>query len=256
MNSSSGGWADYEDHFASADLASQYDQMFENDPGEKLSWKVQRSLLSTVLDRLFLGSESHRALDFACGTGRITELIQTASWDVTGLDASAAMIEQARHRLPTVSFVQGFLDDPSVQESLGAVDNPFQLITAFRFFLNAPAASRSPTLRTLVGMLAADGRLILNNHGSSPSLRNLGLRLRRRRGSTTTRQRDFVKLLTSAGLVIEQRWGAQIFTRRMYRLPLVGWLCCRIEAFLPKLSWGRFMTSRLGADQTYVCRLP
>jgi ubiquinone/menaquinone biosynthesis C-methylase UbiE len=54
-----------------------------------------------------------RALDVACGTGTLALLLAEHGWDVTGLDSSAAMLEQARAKaehMPTpgrVAFVQG-----------------------------------------------------------------------------------------------------------------------------------------------------
>jgi ubiquinone/menaquinone biosynthesis C-methylase UbiE len=54
-----------------------------------------------------------RALDVACGTGTLALLLAERGWDVTGLDSSAAMLDQARAKaenMPTqgrVAFVQG-----------------------------------------------------------------------------------------------------------------------------------------------------
>ena len=176
----------------------------------KLRGRYSAVSLRDVLADLPHDHESDHALDFACGTGRITEVVRDSTWQVIGLDASAAMIEQARIRLPGVVFLHGFLEDQDIQAALRAFDRPFKLVTAFRFFLNAPAESRVPTLRGLVEQLDATGVLVLNNHGSGPSLRNAGLHLRRKLGSTTISQREFAELLRSAGLVVEARWGAQV----------------------------------------------
>src|SRR5258707_9605558 len=54
-----------------------------------------------------------RALDVACGTGTLALLLADDGWDVTGLDSSAAMLDQAdakAENMPTlghVAFVQG-----------------------------------------------------------------------------------------------------------------------------------------------------
>src|SRR6476646_4853867 len=53
-----------------------------------------------------------RALDLACGTGTLALLLADYGWDVTGLDSSAAMLDQADAKaegMPTlgqVVFVQ------------------------------------------------------------------------------------------------------------------------------------------------------
>jgi len=54
-----------------------------------------------------------RALDVACGTGTLALLLADDGWDVTGLDSSAAMLEQAVAKAESmdtfdhVAFVQG-----------------------------------------------------------------------------------------------------------------------------------------------------
>src|SRR4051812_29486244 len=54
-----------------------------------------------------------RALDVACGTGTLALLLADDGWDVTGLDSSAAMLDQADAKaenmatLGSVTFVQG-----------------------------------------------------------------------------------------------------------------------------------------------------
>ena len=50
-----------------------------------------------------------RVLDAACGTGRHTVEIVKAGHDVVGVDATEAMLEQARKKLPDVEFLQSDL---------------------------------------------------------------------------------------------------------------------------------------------------
>lgn len=49
------------------------------------------------------------ALDLACGTGGFTQQLSESGLEVTGLDASAEMLAEARRRLPDIPFVQGDL---------------------------------------------------------------------------------------------------------------------------------------------------
>ena len=51
------------------------------------------------------------ALDLACGTGGFTRELLAAGLDVTGLDGSAAMLSEARRRVPGVEFMAGDLRD-------------------------------------------------------------------------------------------------------------------------------------------------
>jgi SAM-dependent methyltransferase len=249
------GWSDYSQYFSSTDDVTKYDALFESDACEHACWGVQRPLLLSVLRDLHGGdsTDASRALDFACGTGRVTVVVRDAGWDVVGLDASPAMIEPARARLPDVEFREGLLGDAETDQWLAGIGG-FQLITAFRFFLNASAADRGPILQLLAAQLAATGRLVVNNHGSGPSLRNLGLRVRRKAGSTMIAQRDFVTMLTDAGLHVERQWGGQIFARSLYGAPVVGGVCRAVERLLPRSTFGRRFVRQFGANQMYVCR--
>lgn len=53
------------------------------------------------------GWRGRRVLDLGCGTGNSSLPFFVRGYEVTGLDASAEMLEVARHKLPPVTFVQG-----------------------------------------------------------------------------------------------------------------------------------------------------
>jgi SAM-dependent methyltransferase len=57
---------------------------------------------------LLAGLPPGRALDAACGTGRLTAYLAERH-EVTGVDASAEMLARAREKLPEVEFVEGDL---------------------------------------------------------------------------------------------------------------------------------------------------
>lgn len=62
-----------------------------------------------VIDRLkqSIGRQPNSILELGCGTGKHAELFQTEGLKVAGVDLSATMIEQARTRLPGITFVEG-----------------------------------------------------------------------------------------------------------------------------------------------------
>jgi SAM-dependent methyltransferase len=59
-----------------------------------------------ALERLFFSQvpAGARVLDLCCGSGHVTKELVARGYDVTGVDASAALIEQARAVLPNVDF--------------------------------------------------------------------------------------------------------------------------------------------------------
>ncbi|XXX76560.1 methyltransferase domain-containing protein [Sorangium sp. So ce134] len=52
-------------------------------------------------------SRGRRALEVGCGTGHWLKLLHEHGFEVTGLDASPGMLEQARARLPSATLVHG-----------------------------------------------------------------------------------------------------------------------------------------------------
>lgn len=50
------------------------------------------------------------ALDAACGTGRHAAILSELGWDVTGVDATDAMLDRARDKLPQATFRSGRLE--------------------------------------------------------------------------------------------------------------------------------------------------
>ena len=61
------------------------------------------------------------ALDLACGTGALTAELQARGLTVTGLDASAEMLDVARERLPGMRLVQADLRDFALHERFDLV---------------------------------------------------------------------------------------------------------------------------------------
>src|SRR5215218_10458398 len=60
---------------------------------------------------LFAGLEPGRALDAACGTGRQAAALAELGHDVVGVDATEAMLERARERVPGAEFRLGLLTE-------------------------------------------------------------------------------------------------------------------------------------------------
>jgi SAM-dependent methyltransferase len=108
-----------------------------------------------------------RYLDFACGTGRITQVIAPLSNETVGVDVSPTMLRVARTKLPDATFIQADLTMESVDLGL------FDLITAFRILGNAEQSLRRAVLATLNGLLRAGGLLLINNHRNPHSLASM-----------------------------------------------------------------------------------
>jgi ubiquinone/menaquinone biosynthesis C-methylase UbiE len=67
-------------------------------------------------------SEPGTALDAACGTGRHAAILAAMGWDVVGVDATHAMLERARAKVPDATFHSGRLENlPLEDESVDLV---------------------------------------------------------------------------------------------------------------------------------------
>ena len=77
-------------------VADAYDKAL----GERFFRAVQR-LLDETLERFPTPKRTH--LDLACGTGLVLNAFRERGWRSTGLDASLAMLQVARRRVPRVT---------------------------------------------------------------------------------------------------------------------------------------------------------
>ena len=80
-------------------------------PGNPLIY-LEEPVMREILGALPAGT----ALDAACGTGRHTELLSRAGHTVVGVDATLEMLERARAKVPTATFLQGDLESLPVDD--------------------------------------------------------------------------------------------------------------------------------------------
>jgi SAM-dependent methyltransferase len=96
-----------------------------------------------------------RALDFGCGTGRSTRFLRDLAFEVTGVDISEIMLDQARARDPDGDY-RLVADGSLTGLGTGTVD----LILAAFTFDNTTDQQKTSALRELRRLLAPGGRLV------------------------------------------------------------------------------------------------
>ena len=155
---------DYRDsHIAKG---GRYDDVLSGDTFDRYMtrWEVAH-VLELIKDYFPEGID--RYLDFACGTGRVTQVIAPLATDVVGVDVSDSMLETAKCKVPGARFLS--LDLTSTSVDIGE----FDLVTSFRFFGNAGVDLRSAALRALNARVKLGALLLVNNHRNPWALMNL-----------------------------------------------------------------------------------
>lgn len=178
--------------------------------------QVEKPMLQALLPRDEFVKES--ALDFACGTGRITNLLADYFPEVVGVDVSASMLEVARSR-PNILYRQTDITKVKLRQE-------FWVATAFRFFLNAEPNLRLQAAASLYSALQPGGYLLTNIHmvDTSPmgrlyrALHLVGIR----RCHQTLSRSAMRNLLEEAGFTIEQEFSYGYMPRLGRFLPYVG----------------------------------
>ncbi len=134
-----------------------YDDVLSTDPFDAYMTKWETRHVRDLIDHAF-PSGIGRYLDFACGTGRMTQVIAPSAAEVVGVDVSASMLEVARGKIPAARFIEADLASQSVEIGM------FDLVSSFRFFGNAELTLRRSVLRALSERVRPDGYLLVNSH--------------------------------------------------------------------------------------------
>ena len=231
----------YQQRFLGIEEAESYAER-EYAPGSYASimWILQQPFLRHWLGQSLQRRPDGVHLDFACGTGRITRLVETIFPRVDAVDISASMVEIARKSCAQAHFFVG-----NLLEESALCPGPYASITTFRLLLNLDPGLRDPILRRLHERLEEGGVLILNNHGNLHSLRQPAILWKRWmcRGTlprhlmlNTMSCRETLACLDGAGFKVETMRGVGVLPPTVYRWPLrKGWI--RLDAWLSSLSF-------------------
>jgi ubiquinone/menaquinone biosynthesis C-methylase UbiE len=159
--------------------------------------EVEQRALELILSEIQPGD----ALDVACGTGRVTEMLCELGHRVVAVDPSEAMLDRARAKGLAATFRSGPFD------ALPVEDASFNLVTCGLALTHV--TDLGPPFRELARVMRPGGMLITTDvHPIATALGAQAL-FRRADGSraaTTNHQHwvsDYVRAITAAGLHIE-----------------------------------------------------
>lgn len=241
----------YRHRFDADGSAASYDGV-EYAPGtySSLLWTVERAQLARIVADLRRTHTAVSCLDFATGTGRVLGFLETLVDSAIGIDVSAAMVARAGQRVRS----RVVCADLTACDALP--DETFDLVTAFRFLLNAEQPLRVSALEALRARMKDEASLlVVNNHGNLMSHKALLWPVHRARrggghqaaGNYLT-HRECVRLLTQARFDVVAVYGCGLTPGRL--VDVLG--SARVQAWEQ-----RFATTplaRFGANQMYVAR--
>lgn len=228
------------------DRGPRYRALYRTNPYAMLLWTQEQAILLDILKRYPDTPRTHY-LDFACGTGRIVAHMAPHFQHSVGVDVSESMLTEARDATAGAQLVHG---DLTRDKTL--LPGPFDVITAFRFFLNAQADLRVSVMEALAGRMHARSLLVFNNHRNRGSLTYRLLRLRGRTEDQirTMPHDDVTDLVRSAGLEIARIYHVGVIPATEDRLLLPVPVMRAAEGLLRRVPG----LSLVANDVIYVCR--
>jgi SAM-dependent methyltransferase len=223
-----------------------YDCLFEQGSYAHLLWQFERGILRDVVSDRF-GGKSFNHLDVACGTGRILEHMRQFSTRSVGIDISPSMLKIARTRMPDAELVRG-----DFASRVPPLSEKFDLITCFRFFLNAEPELRSDVARNVKAFLSDRGVFVFNNHRNYHSLTYRLLRAAGRDASQLAcmTHQETADFIAEAGLkIIAMRHVGVVpgTDKRMYLPYCVGET---VERAMTRIKAAALLSN----DLLYVCQ--
>ncbi len=223
-----------------------YDMMFYDNPYRKMIWRIEKSILTSTLNKHLSNTKKIDYLDFACGTGRVLEHMESVVDNANGIDVSSAMLEIARKKATKATVIEGDLTLENIFDN-----NSFDVITAFRFFPNAEPALRNEALNALKNLLRTDGILIFNNHRNLSSLTNRFARLLKRGGNEGMTENDTQTMLHENNLIVVDVYHIGVLPSTENHMLFPSKLFYLIEKIASKIG----ILSSVSQHLIYVCKI-
>jgi SAM-dependent methyltransferase len=245
----------YRKHFSDESKATEYDRIHYGEGSySEILWKIEQRQLNTILEELRLTHDQISYLDFAAGTGRIIALMENKVDAATGIEISQSMIDRARGRLQKANMICADITQPGSE-----IEGKYDMITAFRFILNAEPALRLAGLRALAARLKDETSiLVFNNHGNLYSHKLLFWPIHKLRflGTAYSPEANYLtnhqvcRIANQAGLQVIRIAGCGMLGGKSSRL-FGNDFVARVEERLSHLR----LLRPLAGNQMYVARL-
>lgn len=230
---------DYRLSHKSKSHAAKYEDLVTGGLIYSALWEWEQRQIVEIVNSLDEGLRNS-ALDFACGTGRITRVIENKFDETIGLDISESMVEQARLKSSNANFIVG-----DVTRNPEIVNDEYDFIISFRFFLNAQDELRNSAVSFISKALKREGTFVFNIHLQKSSIQSRLLRawwfLRREQPLPCLSIAHMEEILEAYSLrvVQERHFGVLPTSSRFFPLPATFYR--KIENWLSGKKSMRFL---------------
>ncbi len=135
-------------------LAGEYDERIPGSgPADELFTHAERDFLLGKIRR------GERVLDIGCGTGRFTVPMAALGADVSGLDISRAMLEQAHAKLAEHRLSADLREGDMA--AMPFSDSSFDTVTSMLALMHVPLQDRQTVFHEVARVLRPGGRMLL-----------------------------------------------------------------------------------------------
>lgn len=243
----------YREQFAQTGKAAEYEANYRKPTYDTLLWEIEQEQVRGVIERLRRTHARLDYLDFAAGTGRVIAFVEPLVETARGIEISESMAAIARQKLQRGEVV---VRDITAEDA--EIEGTYDLITAFRFILNAEPTLRARAMKALAARLRDETSLIVfNNHGALCSHKALlwPFHAIKRMGRGYLSEGNYLsdaavrRIAREAGLEIIDRFGCGLLSNKMLRFSRFERLLARERGLAARPFWSRF-----GVNQMYVAR--
>ncbi len=222
--------SDYRQKFASEAVKKYETSTYKNNSYYSLMWEIEKKYLKKLLN----GNRFSNYLDFACGSGRVIEFVEDYADRSIGVDVSEDMLSVARQKVEKSTLIKQDLTKDSL-----AGKEKFDLITAFRFFLNAQEQLRQEAADEFANITDKDSLVIVSNQGNKTSFIFITALIEELlMGSKLNKMslRDFKKLFEERGFELVEYRGIGFLPKLLYKLTFMRKFWFYIDLALYKLK--------------------
>jgi ubiquinone/menaquinone biosynthesis C-methylase UbiE len=221
----------YNKKFIERSVVERYESIEYNpDSYYAMIWDLEKEYLLSEIKRLDKSNINY--LDFACGTGRVISFLENYVESSIGIDVSEEMLNLAKSKTKRSTLLkQDILECPLTEK--------YNLITAFRFFLNAEEQLREAALTELRKCMKKDAMLIISIHGNKRSFRYIVYIINLLLGKKLNQlsYRDVESLLSRNGFRIDNYTGIGVMPKYLYRFKLIRGFVHSFDRILYKNSY-------------------